>query len=94
MAFSGVAVENFAFVFFIRIRPSMCRVLKKIVLQFNLSKFKTNCSTDLSSLAIEADALTTSPKHGRSRFRGGSGDQKHLLEQLRPLPESLEFDIR
>lgn len=45
---------------------------------------------DLSSLAIEAEA-PRSPTRGRSKSR----DRKSLgPEQLRPLPESLEFDIK
>ncbi|XP_058837944.1 DENN domain-containing protein 5B isoform X3 [Topomyia yanbarensis] len=45
---------------------------------------------DLSSLAIEPE-IPLSPTRGRSKSR----DRKSLgPEQLRPLPESLEFDIR
>ncbi|XP_021707932.1 DENN domain-containing protein 5A isoform X3 [Aedes aegypti] len=45
---------------------------------------------DLSALAIEPE-LHSSPTRGRSKSR----DRKSLgPEQLRPLPESLEFDIR
>ncbi|EDS27756.1 rab6-interacting [Culex quinquefasciatus] len=45
---------------------------------------------DLSSLAIEPE-IPPSPTRGRSKSR----DRKSLgPEQLRPLPESLEFDIR
>ncbi|XP_062711797.1 DENN domain-containing protein 5B isoform X3 [Aedes albopictus] len=47
-------------------------------------------SPDLSALAIEPE-LHSSPTRGRSKSR----DRKSLgPEQLRPLPESLEFDIR
>ncbi|XP_065078318.1 DENN domain-containing protein 5B isoform X3 [Ochlerotatus camptorhynchus] len=47
-------------------------------------------SPDLSALAIEPE-LYSSPTRGRSKSR----DRKSLgPEQLRPLPESLEFDIR
>ncbi|XP_049544581.1 DENN domain-containing protein 5A isoform X2 [Anopheles darlingi] len=46
---------------------------------------------DLSSLAIEPQLPPPSPTRGRSKSR----DRKSLgPEQLRPLPESLEFDIR
>lgn len=45
---------------------------------------------DLSSLAIQPEA-PQSPTRGRSKSR----DRKSLgPEQLRPLPESLEFDIK
>lgn len=47
-------------------------------------------TADLSSLAIEPES-PTSPQRGRSKSR----DRKSLgPEQLRPLPESLEFDIK
>uniref|UniRef100_A0A182J8D9 Uncharacterized protein n=1 Tax=Anopheles atroparvus TaxID=41427 RepID=A0A182J8D9_ANOAO len=46
---------------------------------------------DLSSLAIEPQLPPPSPTRGRSKSR----ERKSLgPEQLRPLPESLEFDIR
>lgn len=45
---------------------------------------------DLSSLSIEPE-MPSSPTRGRSKSR----DRKSMgPEQLRPLPESLEFDIR
>lgn len=47
-------------------------------------------AADLSSLAIEPET-PTSPQRGRSKSR----DRKSLgPEQLRQLPESLEFDIK
>ncbi|XP_058055954.1 DENN domain-containing protein 5A [Anopheles bellator] len=53
--------------------------------------FSTRSHCDLSSLAIEPQLPPPSPTRGRSKSR----DRKSLgPEQLRPLPESLEFDIR
>uniref|UniRef100_A0A8W7PUU3 UDENN domain-containing protein n=1 Tax=Anopheles coluzzii TaxID=1518534 RepID=A0A8W7PUU3_ANOCL len=53
--------------------------------------FATRSHCDLSSLAIEPQLPPPSPTRGRSKSR----ERKSLgPEQLRPLPESLEFDIR
>ncbi|XP_041781261.1 DENN domain-containing protein 5B isoform X1 [Anopheles merus] len=53
--------------------------------------FSTRSHCDLSSLAIEPQLPPPSPTRGRSKSR----ERKSLgPEQLRPLPESLEFDIR
>lgn len=81
--FSGVAVDIFDSYFLCCVLKNYCTV--------KLIEDRNQFSLDLSSLAIEADTLKTiSPKHGRSRVRGGG----YLLAQLQPPPEYSELQLR